>query len=1646
MKRKIQLILVLAISLCFSTYIQAGCNPNAYFNHNRTGNIINLSPSFTGSNTYVRWFIDGQDYFNNYINSAASTQVLLGEGFHDICMELYDSNYVYCTTYCNDDMYAGDSVCQSLSATFTHSFYFNDVYFFGTGGGATEYWSYKPYASNANGWFSSVGTTYISNSSYFNFTFPANDTFVVFHKVTQGGCQDSSAIVIITGASQNCGGANASFNDSVSGNRIYATSTSTNVAAGVLYNWYLDNQLVNSGYNATNYVSPVLSNGNHVVYLRILSNEFLCDSILDTVYVSPVCNPNANASFTYTTTSGSISSVSNSTGVGGSPYYRWYRNGTLVTQGFTATSANFTGLAAGTYNICLKLYTGPASNNLVLCDSFCQSITLGSCNAVASFTYDVDGSSINVTSTSTGVTGATFYQWKRNGTLVAQGNIPNYTLTGLTTGNNSICLLLYNGAPTSNNFCDSICYTVNVGLSCGPVTLSAITNNDTIVASETSAWDNSSTYFRWYINGILYSQGYDAGFLVAGGLASGQYNLCLYTYTGLTANTLSLCDSLCQLVTITNGITCPPNINASFTYTTPDVDSITVFSNSTGVVAGTYYKWYVNGQLHTQGNNPTTVGFGNLAPGTYNICLELWTSANNGLLCDSFCQNITVGNIPCDTNATFTVSYFTWGGNTSNNVTATPTGVSPNLHLRWLVDGNDYFFSYMSNNAVTFLLAEGNHNICMQVYDASYQLCHTECMNVYAGDSTCFNQSAAFATSLSGNTYTFTPSVASSGGADYWTYDIWNAQAYNWWWFGYSGTTVSADTLHVVFPTIDTFQVCHYTFAGTCADSACVLIIPSVAVGCDSAAASFTYTINANNTVSAVSTSTGVNLGTTYKWYVDFQLISSGYNLQGFNSAVLGAGFHTISLELWNGNQRCDSAGYWITISTGCNANTNANFSYSTTSNSISALSTSSGTNSTTYYKWYRNGSLAIQGYNASNHTFGSLLPGTYNICLQLWNGPTVNNLTLCDTICQVITIAANPCNGDFTTNMLSCNTFKFDTINIQGTSLVWDFGDGNTSNIAEPTHTYATAGNFQVILTINGINGCQDTASYFVYSGLCDTLCGRVFNDLDADGIQDAGENGIAGRPIYVNGTVMGFTNAQGNYTIAVVPGTYTVRHCPPAGYAATLPNYSGFFNQNCPQYINVVLGANQTQCGLNFGIRNNQTSICGLVYIDANNNNTFDNNENIVPYATVHLVSSGGTTYNATTSVNGTYCYTLPSGTYTITVQLPAAYVGASAAPAAINLTANAGQSYANNNFAVHLGSSVGNLCVSVSPSATISPGMYASYYIYVSNLGSQPMFGTVQMFYDPLLVFQYSSPVQLSHDAVNKILTFNLTTLLPGAQRSYYVRFNTPVSAVLNTPVFTEVNVLADASLIENELACNTDTLHQLVLSSWDPNNKVVDPVGAGTNGGILGDGPLHYTINFQNTGNAPAVNVILTDVIDEDLDISTLQMQAASHDYNMTFDDSRMVIWQFANIMLPDSFNNEPESHGFVSYTIYPLTGLDDGTQITNEANIYFDFNAPVLTNTTLNTIDYKLNLEEMDDNVTITLMPNPFSTYTNIMLEGVTRSDVVLYVYDLTGKRVIEQKASGNIITIMRNNLSAGMYLYQVQQAGKLLGKGKMVAE
>jgi uncharacterized repeat protein (TIGR01451 family) len=143
---------------------------------------------------------------------------------------------------------------------------------------------------------------------------------------------------------------------------------------------------------------------------------------------------------------------------------------------------------------------------------------------------------------------------------------------------------------------------------------------------------------------------------------------------------------------------------------------------------------------------------------------------------------------------------------------------------------------------------------------------------------------------------------------------------------------------------------------------------------------------------------------------------------------------------------------------------------------------------------------------------------------------------------------------------------------------------------------------------------------------------------------------------------------------------------------------------------------------------------------------------------------------------------------------------------------------------------------------------------------------------------------------------------------------------------------------------------------VTGSYDPNDKQGFPNGISDNHFIMPNQDIEYLIRFQNTGSDTAFTVIIRDTLDMDLDIFSVSSGVSSHNYTFTMHGPRVLEWTFNNILLPDSTTNQEASNGFVTFRVKQNLSLENGTQITNSADIYFDFNEPIITNKTLHTVN------------------------------------------------------------------------------------------
>ena len=183
---------------------------------------------------------------------------------------------------------------------------------------------------------------------------------------------------------------------------------------------------------------------------------------------------------------------------------------------------------------------------------------------------------------------------------------------------------------------------------------------------------------------------------------------------------------------------------------------------------------------------------------------------------------------------------------------------------------------------------------------------------------------------------------------------------------------------------------------------------------------------------------------------------------------------------------------------------------------------------------------------------------------------------------------------------------------------------------------------------------------------------------------------------------------------------------------------------------------------------------------------------------------------------------------------------------------------------------------------------------------------------------------------------------------------------------------------------------DSIQTIIRCSYDPNDKSVTPVGQGDQHLTLKKNKLQYLIRFENTGNDTAYHVVIKDTIHKALDLSTLQIVGSSHTMNTSVSKARIISFNFNDIYLPDTNTNKEKAQGYVLFTISANAGVQDYTQICNNAAIIFDENKPVITNLVCNTLVETMPVVTATSNRSKSefhIFPNPAHSVVNLPLES-----------------------------------------------------------
>lgn len=713
-----------------------------------------------------------------------------------------------------------------------------------------------------------------------------------------------------------------------------------------------------------------------------------------------------------------------------------------------------------------------------------------------------------------------------------------------------------------------------------------------------------------------------------------------------------------------------------------------------------------------------------------------------------------------------------------------------------------------------------------------------------------------------------------------------------------------------------------------------------------------------------------------------------------------------------------DTSSVTITIT----ASPSANFSYSDTS-----------------YCQNANNPSPIYGSGASAGTFSSspaglvfvhVNTGEINIPLSAAGTYTVTNTIQAGGGCiaisatDIVTINASD-NASFTyTSTTYCLSGSNPTPTITG-SLGGGFSASPSGlSIDSLTGTIdiitSSLGTYNVKYATNGF--CPDSGSVMITITISPSA---NFSYSDTAYCQNANNP----SPIYGTGASAGTFSAtplglvvSGNtgviFLAGSAPGTYTVTNTIPAG--------GGCAAVNATTTIHII-----NNCG-----------ISGYIFKDNNANCLKDIGDQTVSYIPVKLYDNNnnnnnfvGITYS---NYGGFYYFPKPLGTYTVKIDTANTPYNVLCVYPGIDSTViltggNSSSSNVNFEIACKLGFDIG--VQSIWAQGWVFPGQQHKLYVWAGNMSQwynqfncfSGISGQVQVTVAGPVTYNGPALGALTPSVSGNVFTYTIADFgTINYWSDFRLLFTTNTYAQAGDQIC--VNVVVTPTNGDNNISNNTKQFCYIVGNSYDPNMKEVYPVDVA---------PAYqdwftYTVHFQNTGNAPAFNIRLADTLDTNLDFETFELINFSDSIEVSLDNNNLT-FNFPNIMLPDSTSDPEGSKGFVQYRVKPKANLPAGTQILNTAYIYFDYNAPIVTNTTINEFLEPASISEIKSSGTLSVYPNPGNGKFKIQMDNgqLSIDNYQLSIYNVLGEKIFQSEIKNLKTEIDISHQPNGIYIIRV---------------
>lgn len=432
---------------------------------------------------------------------------------------------------------------------------------------------------------------------------------------------------------------------------------------------------------------------------------------------------------------------------------------------------------------------------------------------------------------------------------------------------------------------------------------------------------------------------------------------------------------------------------------------------------------------------------------------------------------------------------------------------------------------------------------------------------------------------------------------------------------------------------------------------------------------------------------------------------------------------------------------------------------------------------------------------------------------------------------------------------------------------------------------------------------------------------------------------------------------------------------------------------------------------------------TITGTVRFDENSNGC-DTNDDIFEHMKLKI-NDGTNTGETFATTNGMYSFFTQGGNSTVTAEPENASLY-TVTPSSFNVNfADNNNHILNQNICVTKNGNVKDLEIIVAPVTTARPGFDAIYKLIWRNKGNTTLSGKAILTFDNSRMSFVSSA--LPSTVLGNQVSFDFVDLKPYANTASEITFHINPPTHPSNPVNINdiLNFTADITPLSGDAhpGDNSFQYKETVVGSFDPNDIVclegnLIPVS------MVGK-DLHYIVNFENTGTAPAENIVVKmDINTDDFDINSLQIQNTSHN-TYTAIKGNSVEFMMKNIHLAAL------AHGNIALKIKTRNNLVSGDSVMKKANIYFDYNFPIETNEAVTNIGNIVlsTIDPAKSKEVISMYPNPTKGDVNINSDSEIKT---IEIYDAQGRIIRKQIGINSLNTkTSLQNTTSGMYIFKI---------------